>query len=83
MKTQKARRYVVRSAKTAAGTMLAAATVAALTAFAPIPAQASPSPTMRVAGVQQDLARAITLGQVTPEQAKRFHDRIAKQIKAD
>ncbi|WP_145962034.1 hypothetical protein [Renibacterium salmoninarum] len=31
MKTQKVRRYVVRSAKAAAGTMLAAATVAAMT----------------------------------------------------
>lgn len=78
MTTQKARRYVVRSAKAAAGTMLAAAAVAAMTAFAPIPAQANTS--TRVAGVQQDLARAVAFGQVTPEQAKRFQDRISKQI---
>ncbi|MBQ1444721.1 MAG: hypothetical protein L0G87_11650 [Renibacterium salmoninarum] len=79
MKTQKARRYVVRSAKAAAGTMLAAATVAAMTAFAPIP-QSAPSTVTRVAGVQSDLARAVALGQVTPEQAKRFQDRLTKQI---
>lgn len=78
MKTQKVRRYVVRSAKATAGSMLAVATVAAMTAFAPIPAQANTN--TRVAGVQQDLARAVALGQVTPEQAKRFQDRISRQI---
>ncbi|WP_394939764.1 hypothetical protein [Psychromicrobium sp. YIM B11713] len=71
----KARRYVVRGAKAAAGTMIAAATVAAMTAFAP-----TPSPTTRIAGVHQDLARAIALRQLTPEQAKRFEERILRQI---
>ncbi|NYE95415.1 hypothetical protein FHU41_001665 [Psychromicrobium silvestre] len=78
----KGRRYIVRGAKAAAGTMLAAATVAAMTAFAPVPT-APVSTTARVAGVHQDLARAIALRQVTPEQASKFEQRLFKRLNED
>ncbi|WP_285727844.1 hypothetical protein [Psychromicrobium xiongbiense] len=98
MSTQKARRYVVRGAKAAAGSLLAAAAVAAVTAFAPVPAgtpgaqssvsavagaAVSVSQAARLQGVQQDLARAVTLGQVTPDQARRFQERLSRRILAD
>lgn len=76
----KSRRYIVRGAKAAAGTVLAAATVAAMTAFAPIPTSTTPSSTARLAGVHQDLTRAIELRQLTPEQAKKFEQRLLRQI---
>ncbi|AJT41842.1 hypothetical protein [Psychromicrobium lacuslunae] len=76
----KSRRYIVRGAKAAAGTVLAAATVAAMTAFAPVPSSTASSSTARLAGVHQDLTRAIELRQLTPEQAEKFEKRLLKQI---
>lgn len=95
---RKSIRYVVRGARAAASTALGVATVAAVTAFAPVAANAAGSETgaatsevralpgqgvnagARLAGVQRDLARAVALGQVTPEQARRFEARLSKRL---
>ncbi|WP_051389232.1 hypothetical protein [Arthrobacter sp. 35W] len=125
------RQSVARSAKVAAGTVVAAATLAAVTAFsgpgaAPVqlgtgrsttsavasstvrapsasgtavaPAGAStatlaggpavstayaPSIAERIAGVQEDLARAVSLRQVTAEQAALFEAQLVRRITSE
>ncbi|MBT1001174.1 hypothetical protein KIH31_01050 [Paenarthrobacter sp. DKR-5] len=77
MPQHRTRRYVLRSAQLAAGSVVAAATVAAAAAFAP----ASDAST-RLQGVHEDLARAVALQQITPEQAARFEARLAGHLQA-
>ncbi len=85
MSTGKPRRYIVRGAKIAAGTMLAAATLAASSAFSGVGAS-TPSPTAassRIDGVHADLVRAVALRQVTQEQAGRFEQQLIRRIQSD
>ncbi|WP_434615197.1 hypothetical protein [Arthrobacter sp. A5] len=85
MSTGKPRRYIVRGAKVAAGTMLAAATLAASTAFSGV-GTSTPSPaaaSSRIDGVHADLAHAVALRQVTQEQAGRFEQQLIRRIQSD
>ncbi|WP_288026935.1 hypothetical protein [Arthrobacter sp.] len=77
--------------KVAMGTAMAAATLAAVTALSgPVVSQdpaailASPvnSASSRIAGVQADMARAVALRQVTPEQAAFLEKQLVRRIQA-
>ncbi|MGO4383230.1 hypothetical protein [Specibacter sp. RAF43] len=71
--------------KASVGTAVAAATLAAVTVLsAPgtAPAPASASVTSRIAGVQEDMARAVALRQVTAEQAAFLENQLVRRIQA-
>lgn len=72
--------------KVAVGTAVAAATLAAVTvlsgpaaAFA-APTSAENAASARIAGVQEDMARAVALRQITPEQAAFVENQLVKRI---
>ncbi|MCU6482225.1 hypothetical protein QO003_002018 [Arthrobacter silviterrae] len=78
--------------KAAVGTAVAAATLAAVTALSgPVyssdPASILSSPansaSSRIAGVHADMARAVALQQVTPEQAAFLEQQLVRRIQAD
>ena len=69
--------------KAAVGTAVAAATLAAVTVFSGGAAVANTESTAsRIAGVQQDLARAVALQQVTSEQAAAFEKQMVRRIQS-
>jgi hypothetical protein len=77
--------------KATVGTAMAAATLAAVTVLAaPVISQdpaailASPvnSASSRIAGVHEDIARAVALNQVTPEQAAFLEKQLVRRIQA-
>ncbi|MCU1573217.1 MAG: hypothetical protein JWO93_1299 [Micrococcaceae bacterium] len=83
------RKYVVRRARNIAGSALAAATLAVVTAFPALPAAAAPAADVaatatassgRIEGIHADLERAVALHQVTAEQAYRFEQRLQARI---
>lgn len=74
---RKAVRYVTRSTA-AAATSVAAAALAASIILSPA-AEAS----IRLGGVHADLARAVQLNQVTPEQAAKFEAKLADRIRGE
>ena len=77
----KAVRYVTRTTAAAASTLAATATsVAAAALAASIILSPAPDASARMDGVHADLARAVELNQVTPEQAARFEARLAGRI---
>lgn len=89
MSTGKPRRYIVGNARVAAGSIMAAATLAAVTAFASAPPVApqptttgAAAPPSRLQGVHADLKRAVALRQVTAEQADRFEAQLVRRIQA-
>ncbi len=77
----KAVRYVTRTTAAAATTLAATATsVAAAALAASIILSPAPDASARMDGVHTDLARAVELNQVTPDQAARFEARLAGRI---
>ena len=77
----KAVRYVTRTTAVAASTLAATATsVAAAALAASIVLSPVPDASVRMDGVHADLARAVELNQVTPEQAARFEAKLAGRI---
>lgn len=72
--------------KATVGTAVAAATLAAVTVLSgPVAAYAAPKSSdnnisARVAGVQEDMARAVALRQITPEQAAFVENQLVKRI---
>ena len=78
--------------KAVVGSAVAAATLAAVTvlsgpAFSQDPASILATPvnsaSSRIAGVQQDMARAVALHQVTAEQALFLENQLVRRIQAD
>ena len=77
----KAVRYVTRTTAAAATTLATTATsVAAAALAASIILSPTADASARMDGVHADLARAVQLNQVTPEQAARFEERLAGRI---
>lgn len=74
--------------KVTVGTAVAAATLAAVTVLSgPAAAFAAPkssesAASARIAGVQEDMARAVALRQITPEQAAFVENQLVKRISA-
>lgn len=74
-------RYVTRTTAAAASTLATTATsVAAAALAASIILSPAADASARMDGVHSDLARAVQLNQVTPEQAARFEARLAGRI---
>ena len=81
---QKAVRYVTRTTAAAASTLaVTASSVAAAALAASIILSPAADASARMDGVHADLARAVQLNQVTPEQAARFEARLAGRILGD
>jgi len=73
--------YVTNSTAAAASSLsTAAATMAAAVLAASIVLSPAAAASVRLDGVQADLARAVQLNQVTPEQAAKFEARLAGRI---
>lgn len=75
-----------QTVKTTVTTAVAAATLAAVTAFsapalhASILSSPANSAQQRIAGVQADMARAVELKQLSPEQAKFLENQLVQRI---
>jgi hypothetical protein len=76
-------RYVTRTRAAAATRLAAAASVAAAALAASIVLSPAANASARIDGVHADLARAVQLNQVTPEQAARFEAKLAGRILGD
>ena len=77
-------RYVTRTTAAAAnGLATTAASVAAAALAASIILSPVADASARMDGVHADLARAVQLNQVTPEQAARFEAKLAGRILGD
>ena len=82
--SHKAVRYVTRTTAAAASSIATTATsVAAAALAASIILSPTADASSRMDGVHEDLARAVQLNQVTPEQAARFEARLAGRILGD
>jgi hypothetical protein len=81
---RKAIRYVTNSTAAAASSFATAATsVAAAALAASIILSPAAQASVRLDGVQADLARAVQLNQVTPEQAAKFEAKLADRIRGE
>ncbi|MET3812470.1 hypothetical protein [Arthrobacter sp. UYEF3] len=81
---RRAIQYVNRSTAAAASSLTTAATsVAAAALAASIILSPAAEASVRLDGVQADLARAVQLHQVTPEQAAKFEAKLAGRILGD
>lgn len=78
---RKAIQYVTSTTAAAAGSLTTAVTtVAAAAVAASIILSPAAAASSRMDGVQADLARAVQLNQITPEQAAKFEAKLAGRI---